>query len=68
MVFDEIVRVVRSEWGPPDTLDERPIPDTSGARKQYRRHARWTTPEVQVDVTLNVSLLGGQIQVDQAFR
>jgi len=68
MAFDEIVRVVRSEWGPPDMLDERPIADTSGANKQYRRHARWTTPEVRVDVTLNVSLLGGQIQVDQAFR
>jgi len=66
--FDEIVRAVRDEWGAPDVLDERPIPDTTGARKQYRRRARWSTPKVVVDVTLNVSLLGGQIQVDQAFR
>ena len=68
MAFDDIVRSFRRAWGPPDVLDEQPVADTSGVRKQYRRRARWATPEVRIAVVLNVSLLGGQIQVDQAFR
>lgn len=66
--FDEVVRSVRGRLGAPDALDPQPIADTAGARKQYRRHAQWRTPTVVIDLTLNVSLLGGQIQVDQYWR
>lgn len=68
VAFDEVVRSVRRRVGPPDSLNPQPIADTNGARKQYRRHARWQTPTVVIDLTLNVSLLGGQIQVDQYWR
>jgi hypothetical protein len=66
--FDDVVRSVRRRLGPPDTLDPRPVVDTGGTHKQYRRHAHWSTPEVAIDLTLNVSLLGGQIRVDQFWK